>query len=129
MSRRERGIAVYASQFGISNAEAERIFTERYGERMAEEAFNAQGGSTWEADALSLRDRSLIVLATLITQGSVESRLRQHVGWALEHGATTEELEALASLLAVYTGYPRASVGMEIIRDVLTNVNHDEEDL
>ncbi|MDF2751761.1 MAG: hypothetical protein K0S82_143 [Gaiellaceae bacterium] len=129
MSRRERGIAVYASQFGISNAEAERIFTERYGERMAEEAFNAQGGSTWEADALSLRDRSLIVLAALITQGSVESRLRQHVGWALEHGATTEELEALASLLAVYAGYPRASVGMEVIRDVLTNRNQDEEDL
>ena len=76
------------SQFGVSIAEAERIFTERYGERMAEEAFNAQGGSTWEADALSLRDRSLIVLAALITQGSVESRLRQHVGWALENGAT-----------------------------------------
>ena len=129
MSRRERGIAVYASQFGVSIAEAERIFTERYGERMAEEAFNAQGGSTWEADALSLRDRSLIVLAALITQGSVEPRLRQHVDWALEHGATTEELEALASLLAVYAGYPRASVGMEVIRDVLTNGNQDEEDL
>ena len=129
MSRRERGIAVYASQFGVSTAEAERIFTERYGERMAEEAFNAQGGSAWEADALSLRDRSLIVLTALITQGGAESRLRQHVGWALEHGATTEELEALASLLAVYAGYPRASVGMEVIRDVLTNGNQDEEDL
>ena len=128
MNRRQRGIAVYANQFGVSTAEAERIFTERYGERMADEAFNAQGGSTWEADALSLRDRSLIVLAALITQGGVESRLRQHVGWALEHGATAEELEALATLLAVYAGYPRASVGMEVIRDVLTNGNQDGED-
>ena len=129
MSRRRRGIAVYASQFGVSEAEAERLFVERYGAHMAEEAFEAQGGGAWEAGALSLRDRSLIVLAALITQGGVESRLRQHVGWALEHGATAEELEALASLLAVYAGYPRASVGMEVIRDVLTNGNQEGEDL
>ena len=129
MSRRGRGIAVYASQFGVSEAEAERLFVERYGARMAEEAFEAQGGGAWEADALSLRDRSLIVLAALITQGGVESRLRQHVDWALEHGATAEELEALASLLAVYAGYPRASVGMEVIRDALTNGNQEREDL
>lgn len=69
------------------------------------------------------------MLAALITQGGVESRLRQHVGWALEHGATGEELEALASLLEVYAGYPRASVGMEVIRDVLTNGNPGGEDL
>ncbi|HSC92163.1 MAG TPA: carboxymuconolactone decarboxylase family protein [Gaiellaceae bacterium] len=125
MSRRRRGIAVYASQFGVSEAEAERLFVERFGARMAEEAFEAQGGSAWEDDALSLRDRSLVVVAALITQGGAEERLRPHVRWALEHGATRDELEALASLLAVYAGYPRASVGMEVIREELARI--DEE--
>ena len=45
--------------------------------------------------------------------------MRPHVRWAIEHGATPEELEALAALLAIYTGFPKASVGMEVIRDEL----------
>ncbi|HSL63257.1 MAG TPA: carboxymuconolactone decarboxylase family protein [Gaiellaceae bacterium] len=126
MSRRSRGIAVYASQLGVSEAEAEQLFVERFGARMAEEAFEAQGGSAWEDDALSLRDRSLVVVAALITQGGAEERLRPHVRWALEHGATRDELEALTSLLAVYAGYPRASVGMEVIREELDRIDEEE---
>lgn len=119
MERRRRGIAVYASQFGVSEAEAERRFTESFGRRFAEEAFNAAGGDAWKEDSLSLRDRSLIVLAMLAAQGGVESRLRPHVRWAIEHGATAAELEAMASLLANYVGFPRASVALEVIREEL----------
>jgi 4-carboxymuconolactone decarboxylase len=117
--RRERGIAVYASQFGVSEAEAEQTFVERFGGRFAEEAFNAAGGGAWEADSLTLRERSLIVVAALAAQAGVESRLRTHVRWAVEHGATADELEALAVLLANYVGFPRASVALEVIRDEL----------
>ena len=49
----------------------------------------------------------------------MDDRLRGHVRWAIEHGATPDELEAMAALLAVYAGYPRASVGIELIRDEL----------
>ena len=45
--------------------------------------------------------------------------LRGHTRWALDHGLTPDELEAMATLLAVYVGYPRASVAIEIIRDVV----------
>jgi 4-carboxymuconolactone decarboxylase len=127
MNRRERGISVYASQFGVSPEEAERLFVERYGKRMAEEAFHASGGGNWKADVLSLRDRSLIVVAALAAQGGVEERLRSHVRWALVNGATPEELDALVSLLAVYVGYPRASVAMEVVRDELAAVNNEKE--
>ena len=85
---------------------------------MANEAINAAGGA-WVDDCLSLRDRSLVVLAALVTQGGVEERLRVHIRWALDHGVTPEELEAMGALLAVYVGYPRASVGAEMIREVL----------
>ena len=61
------------------------------------------------------------VLAALITQGSVDARLKVHVRWALDHGATPGELEALATLLAVYAGFPRASLAMETIRQVLAD--------
>jgi 4-carboxymuconolactone decarboxylase len=128
MSRRARGIAVYASQFGVSAQEAEQLFVERFGARMAEEAFAAQGGDAWADEPLSLRDRSLLVIAALITQGGAEERLRPHVRWALEHGATPGELDALASLLTVYAGFPRASVGMEVIREELGRIDDDNRE-
>lgn len=117
--RYERGLDAYASQFGIRREDVPGWFAERYGERFAEEAINTAGAAWPENDVLSLRDRSLIVVATLIAQGGVENRLRTHVRWALEHGATREELEAVVTLLAIYCGFPRASSGMEIVREEL----------
>jgi alkylhydroperoxidase/carboxymuconolactone decarboxylase family protein YurZ len=38
------------------------------------------------------------------------------VRWAIDQGSTRDELEALVTLLAVYIGYPRASVAMEVVR-------------
>jgi 4-carboxymuconolactone decarboxylase len=116
--RYEDGLRAYASQLGISPQEVPAWFAERFGERFGREAINAAGGA-WPDDALSLRDRSLIVVAALIAQGGVEDRLRSHVRWAVEHGSNREELEALVTLLAVYAGFPRASVGMEIVREEL----------
>jgi 4-carboxymuconolactone decarboxylase len=116
--RYRHGLEAYASQFGIRPEEVEGWFAERMGERFGTEAINAAGGA-WVDDCLSLRDRSLAVVAALVAQGGVDDRLRGHVRWAVEHGATREELEALVTLLAVYVGFPRASVALEIVRDEL----------
>jgi 4-carboxymuconolactone decarboxylase len=114
--RRSRGIAAYASQFGLEPSEVVPHMTALLGARMAEEAIQSAGGTAWEADELSLRDRSLVVLAALITQGGVEARLRGHIRWAVEHEVTPAQIEALVTLLANYIGYPRASVAMEVAR-------------
>jgi 4-carboxymuconolactone decarboxylase len=120
--RWERGVDAYASQLGLTPDEAAAWFRDRYGERFAEEAINAAGGA-WVDDTLSPRDRSLIVVTTLATLGGADDRLRTHVRWALEHGSSRAELEALVTLLAVYVGYPRASVAMEIVRDELAGLD------
>jgi alkylhydroperoxidase/carboxymuconolactone decarboxylase family protein YurZ len=116
--RTSRGRAAYASQFALPENEAVELLETIVGERMAGEAVQAAGGA-WVEDCLSLRDRSLVVVAALAAQGGVEERLRTHVRWALEHGVTPDELEAALALLAVYVGYPRASVAMEVIQEVL----------
>jgi 4-carboxymuconolactone decarboxylase len=122
--RYERGVNAYASQFGIRPEQVPEYLAERFGERFGNEAVNAAAGA-WTDDCLSLRDRSLIVVATLIAQGGVEERLRGHVRWAVEHGSSRDELEALTTLLAVYVGYPRASVGMEIVRQELDRIEEE----
>ena len=122
--RYERGLRAYASQLGIAPEEVPSWFEDRFGARFGREAISAAAGA-WTEDSLSLRDRSLIVVAALIAQGGVEERLRSHVRWAVEHGSNRDELEALATLLAVYVGFPRASTGMEIVRQELDGIEED----
>ncbi len=116
--RRAEGIAAYASQFGIPEGEVVPFMAGMLGEHMAAEAQHS-AGPAWRDNALSRRDRSLIVIASLITQGGVDARLRGHLRWAPENGVTRGELDELVALLAVYVGYPKASTGMELLREEL----------
>jgi len=120
--RYQRGLEAYASQFGLDVSEVATWLAERQGERLGEEAINAAGGA-WRDDELSLRDRSIVVVTALIAQGGVDDRLRGHVRWAVEHGVTPDELDAIVTLLAVYVGYPRASTANEIVRDELARMD------
>jgi len=116
--RAARGRAAYASQFRLPEDKAVEELQRIVGKRMATEAINAAGGA-WADDVLSLRDRSLVVLAALVAQGGADARLRGHTRWALDHGLTPDELEAMVTFLAVYVGYPRASVAIEIHREIM----------
>ena len=116
--RYERGLDAYASQFRIAREEVAAWFAERVGGRFGEEAIYS-AAHAWDEDELSLRDRSLVVIAALITQGDAEPQLRSHTRWAIDHGSTREELEALATQLAIYAGFPRASRGLMAIREEL----------
>ena len=42
--------------------------------------------------------------SALITQGSSEQQLRVHTRWAIQHGWSRGQLEALATLLGLYAG-------------------------
>jgi 4-carboxymuconolactone decarboxylase len=117
-ARWQAGLAAYASQLRVPEDEVVEFMRSRFGERLANEAIMA-GGAAWSDEVLTLRERSLVVVAVLAAEGGVEGRLRSHVRWALDHGATADELDALVALLAVYAGYPRASVATEVIREVV----------
>lgn len=119
--RYQAGLAVYASQFQIPREEVASWFAERVGERFGAEAILSAAGA-WVDDELSLRDRSLVVVAALITQGSAEQQLRAHTRWAIQHGCTRTQLESLATLLGVYAGYPRAGSGLMVVRDELAKL-------
>jgi alkylhydroperoxidase/carboxymuconolactone decarboxylase family protein YurZ len=45
-----------------------------------------------------------------------------HTRWAIDHGSTREELEALATLLAIYAGQTRAARGLMAIREELAEL-------
>jgi 4-carboxymuconolactone decarboxylase len=62
-------------------------------------------GDIWSRPELSARDRSLITVAALITNGSTE-QLNGHLARARENGLTDEELKEAIVHLAFYAGWP-----------------------
>jgi alkylhydroperoxidase/carboxymuconolactone decarboxylase family protein YurZ len=120
-NRWELGVDAYARQFHIPRDQVVARFEKRLGSRFGEEAIYSAGRS-WQNDELSLRDRSLAILAALMTMGGTEPQLRSHARWAIEHGCTREEIEAMASLLAAYIGFVRASTALFVIREELAEL-------
>ncbi len=75
-------------------------------------------GDVWERPELSPRDRSLITVAALITNGSTE-QLSGHLARARENGLTDEELKEVIVHLAFYAGWPRAMSAIAVAKTVL----------
>lgn len=119
--RYRRGVEAYASQFHMRPEDVPGWFAKTVGSRFGEESIQS-AANAWTDNELSLRDRSFIVIAALIAQGDLEGQLRMHTRWALDHGATPAQLDALATLLAIYSGFARASHGLVIIRDELAKL-------
>ena len=74
-------------------------------------------GDVWARPDLSPRDRSLITVAALITNGSTE-QLRGHLTRARDNGLTETELKEVIIHLAFYAGWPRAMSAISVARDV-----------
>ena len=114
--RAAAGREVYARNFAVEPAEAERIMTERAGATFTREAFEAAGGSGWQSPALTDRDRSIAVIAAMVAQGVSDDRLETYLSVARRNGVDTDGLTALMVLLAAYLGQPHTSMAMQAVR-------------
>ena len=74
-------------------------------------------GDVWERPGLSKRDRSLIVVATLIALGRSE-QLKGHLERALANGVKREEIGEIITHLAFYAGWPAAMTAGRIAKQV-----------
>ena len=108
--RAAAGREVYARNFGASPAEAERLMTRHAGPVFTREAYEAAGGPGWQSTALTDRDRSIAVIAALVSQGVTDGRLAVYLSLARRSGVDTEGLTALMVLLSAYLGQPHTSL-------------------
>ena len=75
-------------------------------------------GDIWERPGLSKRDRSLIVIASLIATYRPE-QLKGHLGRALDNGVTKDEISEVITHLAFYSGWPASMTAARIAKDVM----------
>ena len=74
-------------------------------------------GDVWKRPGLAPRDRSLVTVAALITNGDA-GQLGAHVSRALDNGVTPRELSEIVTHLAFYSGWPKAVTAIGIVKGV-----------
>ena len=76
-------------------------------------------GEVWSReDKLSLRDRSLITVAALLTKGIVDHSIRYHLENAKNHGVSKTEMVEVITQLAFYAGWPNAWAVFPMVKKV-----------
>lgn len=79
-------------------------------------------GEVWNReDQLSLRDRSLVTVVSLMAQGLVDSSFRFHLISAKNNGITKEEIGEILIHAAFYAGWPKAWAAFRMAKEVWTD--------
>ncbi len=76
-------------------------------------------GEVWSRnDLLSLRDRSLVTVTALISQGITDTSLIHHLTEAKKNGITRTEIAEIITHAAFYAGWPKAWAAFRLAKDV-----------
>jgi 4-carboxymuconolactone decarboxylase len=85
--------------------------------KLAEMTDKVLFGDVWRRPGLSPRDRSMITVASLVSNYRT-GEMPFHMKRALENGVTRDELIELITHLAFYSGWPTANTALGIARRV-----------
>lgn len=76
-------------------------------------------GEVWSReDKLSLRDRSVVTVAALMSQGLTDSSFRFHLESAKNNGITREEIAEILTHAAFYAGWSKAWAAFRMAKEV-----------
>ena len=76
-------------------------------------------GEVWSlTDKLGLRDRSLVTITSLISQGITDSSLTYHLLSAKNNGITRTEIAEIITHIGFYAGWPKAWAAFRLAKDV-----------
>lgn len=79
-------------------------------------------GEVWSRnDLLSMRDRSLVTITSLISQGITDNSLVYHLQEAKKNGITRTEAAEIITHIAFYAGWPKAWAAFNLAKKVWTD--------
>lgn len=103
-----------AGEFGITAVEKLRDTSPDLAEFITEFAF----GDIYSLPTLSKRDKVLITLSSLISQGDTGA-LQLHLHSAQNIGLTNEEIKNIIMHCIPYVGFPKVIKAMHVFEDVM----------
>lgn len=119
-SRFERGSRILASidgEDGQAVVESLQDIAPDLGKWIVEFAF----GDVYADPTLDARQRELVTLGSLVTQGDTAPQLRVHIDAALHVGLTRSEVVQAILQTAPYVGFPRVINAVNVAREVFRN--------
>ena len=75
-------------------------------------------GENWNNTDIDLKTRSIITVVSLMSMGITDSSLIYHLKNAKDHGVSKEEIAAIITHTAFYTGWPKAWAVFNLAKDV-----------
>ena len=76
-------------------------------------------GEVWSKnDVLSLKERSIVTISSLISMGIVDSSLKYHLETAKKNGVTKDEMAEIITQLGFYAGWPKAWAAFNLAKEV-----------
>lgn len=76
-------------------------------------------GEVWSReDKLSLRDRSIVTVVTLVAKGMFDSSFQYHMSTARTNGVTRDEMAEILTHEAFYAGWPNAWAAFRAMKEV-----------
>ncbi len=124
VDKREFGwkkIEELAGQQGIDSMKA----VEAFSPRLAKLALEFGYGDVYADDNLDLRQRALVTLSSLITQGDSGRGLTYHFRAAMNVGLSKEQIFEVINHCSAYAGFPKAINALHIFKDVLSQYELD----
>jgi len=87
-------------------------------------------GEVWSREEeLSLRDRSLVTVVALMSQGLTDSSFRFHLESAKKNGITRAEIAEVLTHAAFYAGWPKAWAAFRMAKEVWTEDGPERTDM
>jgi 4-carboxymuconolactone decarboxylase len=114
----DRGLALRQQMFGEAAVERRMKAFGEFGAPL-QTIINAYAyGDVWKRDALPPATKSLTMVAMMAALGK-PNELRVHLNGALKNGATSEQIQELLLLVALYCGIPAANEAHQVAFDVI----------
>ena len=76
-------------------------------------------GDIFSRDNLSKKYRQIATIAALTALGNAQPQLKFHINSGMNIGLTKENIEDIMLLMSVYSGFPSAINGMNMLKDVI----------
>lgn len=78
-------------------------------------------GDIYERSGLSLQEREMITLASLLTAGGCEPQLEVHINGALNVGIAPEKIIEIFLQCIPYTGFPKVLNAVSVAKKIFEN--------
>lgn len=125
MSRLQEGGVWFDAVYGAGTSKGLVAMQDGLAQDLARFGIEFAFGDIYSRPGLTLAQRELLSLASLVSIGGLEPQLRGHTRGAINVGCSATEILETVIHVVQYCGFPRALNAIRVVTDELTELGVD----